>query len=92
VNSGGVKIPIEPLEKEISSLLNWPLLSFYIAGQPHPILGEELTLFTTHSIEDIQRIKDTLTQLPRLHQPKKILFTSEITISDNGKIVRKINP
>ena len=92
VNSGGVKIPIEPLEKEISALLNWPLLSFYIAGQPHPILGEELTLFTTHSINDMQRIIATLDQLPKLHQPKKILFISEITISNNGKIVRKINP
>jgi o-succinylbenzoate---CoA ligase len=92
VNSGGVKIPIEPLEKEISILLNWPLHSFYIAGQPHPILGEELTLFTTHSINDMQRITDSLSQLHKLHQPKKILFISEITISDNGKIVRKINP
>ena len=92
VNSGGVKIPIEPLEKEISALLNWPLMSFYIAGQPHPILGEELTLFTTHSINDMQRIIATLAQLPKLHQPKKILFISEITISNNGKIVRKINP
>ena len=92
VNSGGVKIPIEPLEKEIAQLLNWPLMSFYIAGQPHPILGEELTLFTTHSINDMQRIIATLDQLPKLHQPKKILFISEITISNNGKIVRKINP
>lgn len=91
VNSGGVKIPIEPLEKEISALLNWPLMSFYIAGQPHPILGEELTLFTIHSINDMQRIIATLDQLPKLHQPKKILFISEITISNNGKIVRKIN-
>ena len=92
VNSGGVKIPIEPLEKEFAQLLNWPLMSFYIAGQPHPILGEELTLFTTHSINDMQRITDSLDQLPKLHQPKKILFISEITISNNGKIVRKINP
>ena len=92
VNSGGVKIPIEPLEKEIAQLLNWPLMSFYIAGQPHPILGEELTLFTTHSTNDMQRIIATLDQLPKLHQPKKILFISEITISNNGKIVRKINP
>ena len=92
VNSGGVKIPIEPLEKEIAQLLNWPLMSFYIAGQPHPILGEELTLFTTRSTNDMQRIIATLDQLPKLHQPKKILFISEITISNNGKIVRKINP
>lgn len=92
VNSGGVKIPIEPLEKEIAQLLNWPLMSFYIAGQPHPILGEELTLFTTHSINDMQRTIATLAQLPKLHQPKKIQFISEITISDNGKIVRKLNP
>ena len=91
VNSGGVKIPIEPLEKEIAQLLNWPLMSFYIAGQPHPILGEELTLYTTHSINDMQQITDSLAQLPKLHQPKKILFISEITISNNGKIVRKIN-
>ena len=91
VNSGGVKIPIEPLEKEIAQLLNWPLMSFYIAGQPHPILGEELTLFTTHTINDMQRITDSLDQLPKLHQPKKIQFISEITISNNGKIVRKIN-
>lgn len=92
VNSGGVKIPIEPLEKEIAQLLNWPLMSFYIAGQPHPILGEELTLYTTNSEEDLEQIRRRLATLPKLHQPKKILFVSEITMSDNGKIVRKINP
>lgn len=89
INSGGLKIPIESLEKEISALLNWPLLSFYIVGQPHPILGEELTLFTTHSIADITGIRNTLAQLPKLHQPKKIHFISEIKISENGKIIRK---
>ncbi len=89
INSGGVKIPIESLEKEISALLNWPLLSFYIAGQPHPVLGEELTLFTTHSIADIAGIRNILAQLPKLHQPKKIHFISKIKISENGKIIRK---
>jgi len=89
INSGGVKIPIESLEKEISALLNWPLLSFYIAGQPHPVLGEELTLFTTHSITDIAGIRNILAQLPKLHQPKKIHFISKIKISENGKIIRK---
>ena len=88
INSGGVKIPIESLEKEISALLNWPLLSFYIAGQPHPVLGEELTLFTTHSITDIAGIRNILAQLPKLHQPKKIHFISKIKISENGKIIR----
>lgn len=89
INSGGLKIPIESLEKEIAQLLNWPLMSFYITGQPHPILGEELTLFTTHSIADITSIRNTLAQLPKLHQPKKIHFISEIKISENGKIIRK---
>ncbi|MSP09135.1 MAG: hypothetical protein EXR23_02130 [Flavobacteriaceae bacterium] len=89
INSGGLKIPIESLEKEIAQLLNWPLMSFYITGQPHPILGEELTLFTTHSIADITGIRNTLAQLPKLHQPKKIHFISEIKISENGKIIRK---
>jgi len=89
INSGGLKIPIESLEKEISALLNWPLLSFCVTGQPHPILGEELTLFTTHTIADITGIRNTLAQLPKLHQPKKIHFISEIKISENGKIIRK---
>jgi acyl-coenzyme A synthetase/AMP-(fatty) acid ligase len=38
------------------------------------------------------RITETLAQLPKLHQPKKILLISEIPVSENGKIVRKINP
>jgi acyl-coenzyme A synthetase/AMP-(fatty) acid ligase len=40
----------------------------------------------------MQRITETLAQLPKLHQPKKILLISEIPVSENGKIVRKINP
>lgn len=88
INSGGLKIPIESLEKEIAQLLNWPLMSFYITGQPHPVLGEELTLFTTHSIADIAGIRNILAQLPKLHQPKKIHFISKIKISENGKIIR----
>jgi len=92
INSGGVKIPVESLEMEISSLLQWPISTFYVAGKPHPLLGEELTLFTTHSNAEISSINQKLSILPKLHQPKNIIFISAVSMTENGKIVRSINP
>ena len=92
VNSGGVKIPIESLEKDISAILHWPLYSFYLAGKPHPVLGEELTLFTTHTHPEPNTIHQQLSELPKLHQPKTIVLIPTVHLSENGKILRKINP
>jgi O-succinylbenzoic acid--CoA ligase len=87
INTGGIKIAIEPLENRIAALLNWPQFSFYIVGKPHPTYGEQITLFTTHTTP-IEIIQQGLSALTKMEQPKEILYIAEIPTLPNGKIDR----
>ncbi|MFN6292663.1 MAG: AMP-binding protein [Bacteroidota bacterium] len=91
INTGGIKIAIEPLENRIAALLNWPQFSFYIVGKPHPTYGEQITLFTTHTTP-IEIIQQGLSALTKMEQPKEILYIAEIPTLHNGKIYRNPNP
>lgn len=45
INSGGVKIQLETVEKYIRRQLNWNETDFFCWGMSHESLGQELTLF-----------------------------------------------
>lgn len=88
INTGGIKIAIEPLENRIAKLLNWTEFSFYCIGKPHATLGEQITLFTTHATP-IEIIRKGLSALTKIEQPKEIIYISEIPTLPNGKMDRK---
>jgi O-succinylbenzoic acid--CoA ligase len=91
INTGGIKVAIEPLENRIAELLQWPPFSFYLAAQPHPVFGEQITLFTTHNTPN-EIIQQGLSALTKIEQPKKIIRILEIPTLANGKIYRNPNP
>lgn len=91
INTGGIKVAVEPLEESIAQLLQWPLFSFYCAAKPHPVYGEQITLFTTHQTPT-EIIQQGLSALPSIQQPKEIIRLNAIDTLPGGKIYRNPNP
>lgn len=88
INSGGVKVQIEPLESQISLLTGWPIGSFYLVGKSDPVLGEKIVLNTLHKV-DQEQLEFWFSNLPPYHQPKEIHTLNRIPLTDTGKIQRK---
>ncbi len=94
INSGGIKIQVEPLEKLIETIFHQTQLSapFFIAGVADEALGEKVVLFIeaallteTTKTQLLQILKE---QLPRYHAPKEIQAIAFVYTS-SGKINRK---
>ncbi len=60
INSGGVKIQIESVEKQISTNLGIPNSDFFCWGMPHESLGQELTLFIQFSSIYLQGLAEKI--------------------------------
>ena len=88
VNSGGIKLHPEAIEKELSEIIQEP---FYLVGTPDPVLGQKLIAV----IEGIEKDKELLNSvrniLPSQSAPKEIVYLQELKRTSNGKIIR-INP
>ena len=91
INTGGIKVAVEPLEEFIAHQLQWPLYSFYCTGKSHPVYGEQITLFTTHHTPT-EIVLKTLSNLPSFQQPKEIVRIQTIATLPSGKIYRNPNP
>lgn len=90
INSGGIKIHPEILEKEISGLFkNTNIFNrFFAFGLPDKKLGESLNL-VLEGKPDSKLIYDLLKQnLKAFHNPKKIFTIDRFVETDNGKINR----
>lgn len=98
INSGGVKVSIEPLERAIEPLLVpfFPdaLPRFIVAGLPDARLGQQVALLieaAPMSEEQTQAILATLrrAELPRYHAPRTLHTLPRFTETPTGKIDRK---
>lgn len=85
INSGGIKIQLETVEREIAAQTNWSFSEFFCWWENDSILGQKLVLFT----------KDSLT-LPvewqfssRFYHPKSIYRLKMFIYTKTGKISRK---
>jgi O-succinylbenzoic acid--CoA ligase len=90
INSGGVKIIPEVVEKRISSLIKMP---YFVAGVPHKTLGEALTLFVESDEEGLKslrlsEIQNLLRDMP-FWQPREIVGIEKFRYTPSGKIKRK---
>jgi o-succinylbenzoate---CoA ligase len=87
VNSGGIKLHPEELEKKLS-VLNWGF-NFFFFGLPDETFGEKLVLF----VETEQNIdQDTLNTIREKYElPKKIIYCASFVYTDSGKINRKLS-
>ena len=94
INSGGVKIQAEPVEKVIETIFHQVQLSapFFIAGMADESLGEKVVLFIeSASLTETVKTKLLATlkeQLPKYHAPKEIRATAFVYTSSD-KINRK---
>ncbi|WP_455628048.1 AMP-binding protein [Parabacteroides chinchillae] len=82
VNSGGVKIQIEQVEKALNSIIS---CNFAITSIPDPKFGEVLILLIEKEEDIAQHIKEIL---PKYQQPKRIYKVESIPYTGNGKINR----
>lgn len=90
VNSGGVKLFPEEIEKKMVGLIRE---KYFLMGLPDKRLGEQLCLFIegeSYEKEKLQNLEhDMATRLSKFEKPKKILFISKFEVTLSGKIKRK---
>ena len=87
VNSGGVKLQPERIEKELSPFLNIP---FFVFGIPDEILGSRLCLVVSeqHKKLAIKALETAIFSHP-YYAPKSILMVKEFLYTSSEKIKRK---
>lgn len=90
VNSGGIKLFPELIEKKIESLFE---NAFYLTGIQDELLGERLVLFfETENPENenasaiLEKLKSVLTGI---ELPKEIIFRTKLKRTENGKLIRE---
>ena len=82
--SGGIKIQIEEVERQLKPHLSAPYL---ITKRPDEKFGEVAVLLTEGSIEDVRQVCEHV--LPKYHQPKDYLHVAQIPLTETGKPARK---
>jgi len=91
INSGGLKIFPEQVEKKLFSIIP---RRFFIAGLPDAVFGEKVTLFiegesySLQQLQDLDRNMDSL--LTRFEFPRQIVFIPVFDLSPAGKILKKL--
>lgn len=87
INSGGIKIHPEALEKELTTLILSP---FIIAGIPDTTLHEMCVLISEKTLSEVQQaeIKQEVTRVFGKYAVPKKFFVSPILLRENGKIDR----
>jgi len=81
INSGGVKIIPEQVEKKLSGIINTP---FFISSFPDQKLGEKLVIFIEGKEKPI-----SFENLNRFEKPKQVIFIEQFDRTNSGKIIRK---
>jgi O-succinylbenzoic acid--CoA ligase len=90
INSGGVKLHPEVLEKEIESVFDRNKISnqFFIFGLPDEKLGESMNLILEGHIDKTFLYKLLKENLPAFHAPKEIFSIEAFIKTESGKINR----
>ena len=86
VNSGGIKLHPEELEKKLSAL-NWTF-NYFFFGLSDDTFGEKLVLFV--ETEQTINIKELGDILSKYEQPKTIYNCEAFVYTESGKINRKL--
>lgn len=91
INSGGIKIHPEQVEKKLQEIL---LSRFFITSLPDPSLGEKLVLFVEGEFSEgnLAELKKKISGMESLHKyerPKKIYFIEKFEETPTGKVNRK---
>ena len=88
INTGGIKIFPEELEREISQFVNLP---FYIIGAADPKWGARIEMVAEGNKDDEEKIRETLRKhLNPVKIPKKIYIVDRLARTNTGKIKRQV--
>ncbi|MDE6498401.1 MAG: AMP-binding protein [Muribaculaceae bacterium] len=86
VNSGGIKLFPEQIEKLLDAYIDRP---FYITRRPHSMWGEALAMVIEGSDEDAMRIAHSLRSFSDgVRRPKSIVAVTKFELTATGKIKR----
>lgn len=86
INTGGVKVFPEKMEKRVESLFDVP---FYFKGEPDPKFGQRVVLVVESEPFDTTSLKDALKGiLSSYEMPKEILFVPHFSRTASGKVKR----
>lgn len=96
VNTGGIKIHIEEVEKEIHRILGDLDIncSFCLLSTPDRKLTNKLVLLIEEMDEKIDSkylLAELKRKLPKYHEPKALIQIPELILTKSGKIDRKSN-
>lgn len=88
VNSGGVKLHPEEIERKISAAVDVP---FYMIGRPSARWGEELVMYVEGTDVDTSAVSCRIEPLlDRYERPKTILAVSRFERTASGKVIRRV--
>ncbi len=86
INSGGIKLQAEEIEKTLHAATT---LSLVAVAHPHPELGECVALLWEGPTEEEGTLKTAITQkLDKYQQPKYVIHLEALPRHRNGKIAR----
>ena len=92
INSGGIKLHPEELEKKIAA--HYSDTPFFFAGVPDKILGEKLVLYLES--QDYVDLDAVFKNLSKFEIPKNVIYCKHFSYTESGKINRmetiKTNP
>jgi len=91
VNSGGIKLFPEEIERKLSDVIDG---RFFLIGMPDDSLGEKLVMFvetdfSEELLTELQLKVQSLKSLDKYEIPKKIYLIQKFEETPNGKIHRK---
>lgn len=91
INSGGIKISLDILEKELEQLFWKHQINnrFFLYGTAHATLGQALHLVLEGSTDVVALEKIIRDNLPKYHIPKAIKTVTAFAETGSGKIDRK---
>lgn len=91
INSGGIKVQAEEIEKIIQPLMSELLPDdgfFMITGAPHPQLGEEVVLVVSSPTDQHMLLEQLKRLLPQYHCPRRVIYLASFPLTASGKIRR----
>ncbi len=94
INSGGLKVIPEKVEKAIEKIFDALKIpnAFFIGGVADEGLGSKVALFIEGGLEgeQIEKIKIRIADaLPKIEAPKKVILIKSFDLTESGKVNRK---
>lgn len=89
INTGGIKVQTEVLEKQIARIFKQQniQIDFFVFSEKDELLGEKICLCVNSKLNDI--LPTLNEQLPKFHTPKLVYFLNEFQYNNSGKLDRK---